>query len=90
MTLSIGVSNDTVAEIEAIAKRNDVKRIEVLRAMVINFSSLPENDQDAIVFDAIKKIRVMALEMRKAALVAEMEKIRVEMEIYDKEIKNNK
>ena len=86
MTITTTISNDVSAKMDRIAERNDVKRAEVGRELVIHFVELAEKEQDAVIFQAVKKMRVMALGMRREALQAEMKKIAIEIGIYDKEL----
>ncbi len=86
MTITTTHSSNVNAKIDKIAERNDVKRAEIGRAMMLHFIAMPEKEQDAVIYKAVKAMRVMALTMRREALQGEMKKIAIEIGAYGKEL----
>ena len=86
MTITTTISSDVNAKIDKIAERNDVKKAEIGRAMMLHFIGMPEKEQDAVIYKAVKAMRVMALTMRREALQEEMKKIAIEIGAYGKEL----
>ena len=84
MTITTTISNDVSAKMDRIAERNDVKKAEVGRALVLHFVGMDEKEQDDVIFKAVKEMKVMALRMRREALQEEMKKIAIEIGAYDK------